>query len=547
MPPTSSRHPLDYEPVVPLSAGLGGRGVEDGEDGKDESEAVRPSREDAWGEDGAAFEETAAVPAPRLATVRKAGDKARKAGGKKATRLRADVLSAPLRPGHTLTFAGLLLFTFYLFYRPYEFLPLPANLAFWFALLTLAFYIPSQLSAEGTLTARPREVNLVLLLCLTGLLSIPLAKGSAGEAWATFSDIFIRAILIFIIIVNAVRTEARLRLMLLLSVGSAVALAAAALNDFRAGRLTVEGYRVEGSIGGIFANPNDMALHLVTMLPIAVALALGSRGLLKKALYGASALLMVAGTVVTYSRGGFLAMSAAMFVLAWTLGRKHRLAVVAAVCVFGLALLVLAPGGYGVRIFSIYNRKLDVLGSADARQALLLRSILVALRNPLFGVGMGNFPFVSFNNMVTHNAYTQVAAEMGAAAFAIYVLFIVTPLRRLLAVARETFDERRTSRFYYLAAGLAASLVGYMVASFFASVAYYWNVYYLVGYAVCLRRLYEAERAAPAVVITEPRAGAGEGVEEGAVYEDGGANDEGAAYEEGGAALSESNGRRAAF
>jgi O-antigen ligase len=108
---------------------------------------------------------------------------------------------------------------------------------------------------------------------------------------------------------------------------------------------------------------------------------------------------------------------------------------------------------------------------------------------------MGNFAYVSFRNAQSHNAYTQVAAEMGAAAFAVYMLFIVTPLRRLLAVARETYDERRTSRFYYLAAGLAASLVGYMVASFFASVAYYWNVYYLVGYAVCLRRLYEAGRA----------------------------------------------------
>jgi hypothetical protein len=32
-----------------------------------------------------------------------------------------------------------------------------------------------------------------------------------------------------------------------------------------------------------------------------------------------------------------------------------------------------------------------------------------------------------------------------------------------------------------------------MVSSFFLSVAYAWNVYYLVGYAVCFRRIYEAE------------------------------------------------------
>jgi hypothetical protein len=45
--------------------------------------------------------------------------------------------------------------------------------------------------------------------------------------------------------------------------------------------------------------------------------------------------------------------------------------------------------------------------------------------------------------------------------------------------------------------GLQASLIGYMVSSFFASTAYLWYVYYLVGYAVCLRRMYEAEHGPP--------------------------------------------------
>jgi O-antigen ligase len=222
-----------------------------------------------------------------------------------------------------------------------------------------------------------------------------------------------------------------------------------------------------------------------------------------------------------------------MLTLAWALGRRHRLAVVGAACLLALGLLVLAPGGYGARIFSIYDHNLDAFGSADARQQLLVRSIIVALRNPLFGVGMGNFTYVSYRNLVTHNAYTQVAAEMGAAAFVVYLLYIVTPLRRLRAIARETFEARRTSHFYYLAVGMAASLVGYMVASFFGSVAYYWNVYYLVGYAVCLRRLYEAEHGElPVGKKAEKRAasaaergskeGAGAGVVEGAAFEEGG-------------------------
>jgi O-antigen ligase len=474
LPPTSTKQPLDYEPVLPMNRGDGRRGFnEEGEETLRHADADWLEESDMRSTAGAG---SGGVDSGAVAPARKTG------------------ASAALRKAHGLTYAGLLLFTFVLFYRPYEYIPLPATLAFWLATLTLIVYFPAQLGAEGSLTARPREVNLVLLFCLAGLLSIPFAKESPAEAWATFSNIFIRAILIFLVIVNVVRTERRLRWLLLLTLGSGVVMAAGALSDYASGRLTVEGYRVEGRIGGIFENPNEMALHLVTMLPIAVALAVGSRGFLKKALYGGAAALLMAGIVVTYSRGGFLAMAAAFLVLAWTLGRKNRFAVLTAALLLTIALLLIAPGGYGARILSIYDRRLDAFGSADARQQLLMSSIIVALRNPLFGVGMGNFVFVSPRSMEAHNAYTQVAAEMGLGGFAVYVLYVVSPLRRLLAVARESFEVRRTSHFYYLAVGLAASLVGYMVASFFGSFAYYWNVYYLVGFAVCMRRLYEAEQ-----------------------------------------------------
>jgi O-antigen ligase len=158
----------------------------------------------------------------------------------------------------------------------------------------------------------------------------------------------------------------------------------------------------------------------------------------------------------------------------------------------GVAALVLfvvaAPGEYGGRLSSIFGG--DATGSAGARQALFWRSVIVALRYPVFGVGLGNFHYKGLQDQVSHNSYTQVAAEMGMAALVVYCLFIFTPLRRLRRLERETLAVKGRERFYYLSAGLQASLVGYMVSSFFASVAHLWYVYYLVGYAVCLRRLY---------------------------------------------------------
>jgi hypothetical protein len=107
---------------------------------------------------------------------------------------------------------------------------------------------------------------------------------------------------------------------------------------------------------------------------------------------------------------------------------------------------------------------------------------------------MGNYaPEMSYRGLVTHNSYTQVAAEMGLAALYCYTMLIVEPLRKLRQLARETFSVSANSNFYFLAIGLQAALLGYLVCSFFASVAYLWYAFYLVGYAVCLRRLYENE------------------------------------------------------
>jgi cytosine/uracil/thiamine/allantoin permease len=56
------------------------------------------------------------------------------------------------RNGHTLTFVGLYLFSVLVLYRPYELVPalgFLASTAFYFALATLAIYLPTQFATEG--------------------------------------------------------------------------------------------------------------------------------------------------------------------------------------------------------------------------------------------------------------------------------------------------------------------------------------------------------------------------------------------------------------
>src|SRR5829696_8192819 len=117
------------------------------------------------------------------------------------------------RKGHTLTFCALFVFTVVLYLRPYELVPALSSftsMAFYVGVITLAIFVISQIAAEGNLTTRTQEVNLVLLLCVT-------------------------ALLIFVVIVNVVRTQRRLSLLILLALGVSVYLSICALQDYQSG------------------------------------------------------------------------------------------------------------------------------------------------------------------------------------------------------------------------------------------------------------------------------------------------------------------------
>ncbi len=388
------------------------------------------------------------------------------------------------RRGHAASFVGLFVFTFLVYFRPYELFPSLAWLsrsAFVVAIITLAVFVPTQLGLENRITARPREVMLVCLLLLTGLLSIPLALQPSKAFWSFVE--FFKVVAIFIVMVNVLRTEKRLRSLILLVLFTSCVLSLAALNDYAHGNLALEGKRIAGLLGGLFSNPNDLALHLVTMIPISLVLFLGSRGVVSRLLYLVCALLLMAGLVATFSRGGFLGFVCVIGFLAWKLARRYRLIFRVAALMAVVGFVALAPSAYRSRLATTND------DSAQARTDDLKRSILVAARNPLFGVGMDNYILYSNFNKATHNAYTQVAAEMGFAALLIYFAFLITPFRRLRKIEQGIWTRKGNPRLYYLAVGLQASLVGYMVVSFFASVAYQWYVFYLVAYAICLQRL----------------------------------------------------------
>ncbi len=399
------------------------------------------------------------------------------------------------RNGHFFTYIGLYCFSILVFFRPYELVPglgFLAATAFYFALATLFIYLPTQLATEGTLTQFSTEVKCVVVITLLAILTMPIAK-SPAMAWEEFNDSFSKAVLMFIVMANVLRTRRRLVGIIWVSLAAGFVLSYMAIGMYIRGEITVEGYRVAIPMGGMFGNPNELALHLIIITPLAFCLGLAAKNTLLKYAYFAMTILFVAATVVTYSRGGFLGLLALSGVLIWKLGKQNRAKIFAVASVFAVLFILLAPGEYGNRIFSIFDSSLDSVGSSNQRTDLLKRSLLVTARNP-WGIGIGNFPVVGLQHLGTHNAFTQVSSELGILGFLAYVIFQVSPFRKLGAIERRLLEKEETSWFYYVSIGLQASIIGFMVSSFFAAVAYNWYVYYLIAYAVAFRRIYTIEK-----------------------------------------------------
>ena len=236
-----------------------------------------------------------------------------------------------------------------------------------------------------------------------------------------------------------------------------------------------------------------MSLHLVTMIPIALALGLAAKSKARKAVYFSLTALFVAANFVTFSRGGFLGLIAATSICVWKIGRNNRFKSTIISLVVGIITLLLIPGNYGMRLLSIFIPGLDLVGSSDLRKESLILSLVATARNP-WGLGIGNSTTYGVFNLQTHNAFTQVSSELGLMGLAAYMILMISPFRKLGAIERTLDKQNEHDWFYYLAIGLQAGIVAYLVSSFFASVAYNWFIYYLIAYAVAFRRVYGIEK-----------------------------------------------------
>src|SRR6476661_465541 len=213
-------------------------------------------------------------------------------------------------------FTGLLAFTAILFFRPQEqFPPLnPLHLAEVSALLALAAMVMGRLQRNLSVTRYTPELGGVLALGFIILATAPFSIWMGGSV-ATFTEIYSKIILIFILMLNTLTNPKRIDRFLWLIVFASGYIAFRAVADYARGVNMVENGRVQGAVGGMFKNPNDLALNMVAVMPLAAALAMRSRTTLGRLIAVGCAFLMAGAVVVSQSRSGTIGLAVMICIL----------------------------------------------------------------------------------------------------------------------------------------------------------------------------------------------------------------------------------------
>jgi O-antigen ligase len=423
--------------------------------------------------------------------------------------------TAPRAEPRDWGYFGLLLFTAVLLLRPQDDFPFlnPFHIAEVCAIVGIGPMMMHRFARRLPVFRVTGETIGLIAFGFAILASVPFSIWPGGSL-NVFTDSFFKILVVVVLMMNTLTTPKRLNQMIWLVVVCCGYVAFRATLDYARGVNLVEGdaERLNSVIGGIFGNPNDLAMNMVTFLPVAIVFAVDRRTApWRRAAAVFIAMLMLVTIVFTKSRAGVLGLLAVVICLIF-LGTKVRRGFgryVVLVLVLGSPF---APKSFWDRMESIVDDETDkteFTGTRQARRELMEAGIDVFVERPLTGIGAGEFqaynpPWRKQPWTETHNTPIQVAAETGVFGLVAFLFLVfstfVAAFRTRKMLARPPTDAPRDAlsvfmsdddrhSLYVVVVGLTTGLIGWFVCALFASVAYNWTFYYLLAPIVCAREL----------------------------------------------------------
>ncbi|TAK05930.1 MAG: hypothetical protein EPO39_10170 [Candidatus Manganitrophaceae bacterium] len=315
---------------------------------------------------------------------------------------------------------------------------------------------------------------------------VSLDKGMTLDAFLANLKVFF----IFLVMIKIVDSLEKLERVLAVFTLCGVGMGISAIYNYVFGTETLTGghklsdtYRAIALRGGLFGDPNDLALLFNSVLPFAIYFLLVKE---KKTIHLLGVVILVLGTMLSYSRAGFLGLcvTGLMFLFFFKVRMKYFVYLLA----FAILFWSFAPESYKERIRSITAWEVDEeTGKTGTRMDAWKDGLVAGLEHPILGVGAGASVYVNGTRLQdwhqTHNAFVQVFIEIGTIGFAIYLSLFVLPYKQYKRYSRN-IDKRKMHQLDILYKMIIISLVAFASTAFFTPNAYSPLLFMLTALAV---------------------------------------------------------------
>jgi putative inorganic carbon (hco3(-)) transporter len=371
----------------------------------------------------------------------------------------------------------------------------------------------------------------VMLAYLGVLLISAAASGEAANSIARIRDFLLEGLLLYLLILNTVRTPAVLRLSLWALILAGVLMGSISLyqeltgsydhdfgglsvtNDAQMNTGQVDSFGnpiLRGRLAGPVGEKNRYAQIMVVLLPLALSRLWAERAWWLRLLGGLSAIPILAGALLTFSRGAGLAIVFTLLVMvAIRTIRWWQLLLMVGI---GYLFISLAVPDYLYRMTTAANvvelatgNAAEADGSVQGRATENLATLLIFLDHPLLGVGPGQTSRhmleysdgVGFRrlegNRRGHNLYLEELADTGLVGFGLLLTILAITLHQLLRVRRQWPNDSASAQ---TAAALFLALMAYLATAFFlhlSYVRYFWLILALAAaaYEVLKRKQFQ--------------------------------------------------------
>lgn len=368
----------------------------------------------------------------------------------------------------------------------------------------------------------PPMLKWLFVLLFIHLISA-LFSSDTRRSWDGAMTFLIEGIGLYVLLINVVRTPDMLRATtwVLIASGALVSVFsvhqvltgnydstylgfAQADTTIRTGVETLTGEVLQPRMAGSIGETNRFAQVMLMLVPLGIFRIIDERRLSLRLLAGVFTLIVTLGVVLSFSRGGAVALGvlAIAFVVLRLVRARYLIVLLVA-----LALILVAFPQYTSRLASLASvGELDAGVTSAVDNSLLSRatetlaSALVTVDHPIIGVGPDMFPiyYEQYAQVVgilirndaareAHNLYLGVSAELGIPGLIVFLIIAYKTVRMLL-------DARRASRrtrpdLERLTTPFLLALMTYYVTGMFlhlSFIRYYWLMLAIAGAAAII-------------------------------------------------------------